>query len=403
MPREVVEDWLKHLREELPTVAFKCSTQRQATNLGRKHLSATSDSALKGSECLGADLLLQLLKNYARGSNGLKTSITVGVVGLPNVGKSSLLNSLKRTRVAQVGNAPGVTKGVQEVHLDKQITLLDSPGVVFADAGADGAAAAALRNCVKVEQLEDPLLPVAEIVRRCPAKQLMGLYNVPAYGDVDGFLTHVAAARGKLRKGGVVDTAAAARIILQDWNDGRIPYFTRPTQRITEIEGTAAVVTDWGVDFDAEAAFAAEATAVVAGLPSLEDSASAFFQTDTVGAVNVNLDEGPMSEEEEEEDVDEMDEEAPAVPMRVTRSSKDAQNTQLYAQKGQFNPHTARALRKRAKKSGSGGDAEGDGEDSDFDFEEADWEDAAHANAFEKLASGSEGEEDDDDDASDME
>lgn len=97
----------------------------------------------------GADVLLQLLKNYARNA-GLKTSLTVGVVGLPNVGKSSLINSLKRARVAQVGNTPGVTRSVQEIHLDKQITLLDSPGVVFAETGADGLAAAALRNCVKV-------------------------------------------------------------------------------------------------------------------------------------------------------------------------------------------------------------------------------------------------------------
>jgi nuclear GTP-binding protein len=54
----------------------------------------------------------------------------------------------------QVGNTPGVTKSVQEVHLDKHIKLLDSPGVVFAD--ADDAAAAALRNAIKVERLDDP-------------------------------------------------------------------------------------------------------------------------------------------------------------------------------------------------------------------------------------------------------
>lgn len=54
----------------------------------------------------------------------------------------------------QVGNTPGVTKGVQEVHLDKNIKLLDSPGIVFASAESD--AAAVLRNCVKIEKLVDP-------------------------------------------------------------------------------------------------------------------------------------------------------------------------------------------------------------------------------------------------------
>ena len=68
------------------------------------------------------------------------------------MGKSSLLNSLKRTRVAQVGNTPGVTRAVQEVVLDKHLRLLDSPGIVFADSDSSPADAAsqALRNCVKV-------------------------------------------------------------------------------------------------------------------------------------------------------------------------------------------------------------------------------------------------------------
>lgn len=75
------------------------------------------------------------------------------MIGLPNVGKSSLINSLKRTRVAAVGNTPGVTKSVQEVHLDKHVKLLDSPGIVFS---AGASAASALRNCVKVRTAAQP-------------------------------------------------------------------------------------------------------------------------------------------------------------------------------------------------------------------------------------------------------
>ena len=52
---------------------------------------------------------MQLLKNFSR-VGGIKTSIAVGVVGMPNVGKSSLINSLKRSRACNVGATPGVTK-----------------------------------------------------------------------------------------------------------------------------------------------------------------------------------------------------------------------------------------------------------------------------------------------------
>lgn len=59
------------------------------------------------------------------------------------------------------------------------------------------------------------MLPVTEIVAKCPAQQLMALYKVPAFQSADEFLQLVAAARGKLRRGGTVDVAAAARLVLQ--------------------------------------------------------------------------------------------------------------------------------------------------------------------------------------------
>jgi nuclear GTP-binding protein len=106
---------------------------------------------------------------------------------------------------------------------------------------------------MQIEKLEDAVLPVSEIVKRCPAKQLMAIYKVPTFDDTDQFLQHIALVRGKLKKGGTVDVQAAAKVVLQDWNDGRIPFYTMPPQREAQ-EGHAAaeVVTQWASDFDAD-------------------------------------------------------------------------------------------------------------------------------------------------------
>jgi nuclear GTP-binding protein len=69
----------------------------------------------------------------------------------------------------------------------------------------EDSSAAALRNAIKIERLEDPITPVGEVLKRVPAKQLQALYKVPGFSDVDEFLQHIATARGKLKKGGVVD------------------------------------------------------------------------------------------------------------------------------------------------------------------------------------------------------
>lgn len=74
VPREAVEKWLKYLREELPTVAFKCSTQEQRSNLGWKSSSeaAKPSNLLQTSDCLGADTLIKILKNYTRSHEVVK-------------------------------------------------------------------------------------------------------------------------------------------------------------------------------------------------------------------------------------------------------------------------------------------------------------------------------------------
>lgn len=67
VPKESVEKWLTYLREEMPTVAFKCNTQEQRTKLGWKSSKLDKTSNIPQiSDCLGAENLIKLLKNYSR-------------------------------------------------------------------------------------------------------------------------------------------------------------------------------------------------------------------------------------------------------------------------------------------------------------------------------------------------
>jgi nuclear GTP-binding protein len=67
VPKEAVEKWLTYLREEMPSVAFKCNTQEQRTKLGWKSSKIEKTSNIpQSSDCLGAENLIKLLKNYSR-------------------------------------------------------------------------------------------------------------------------------------------------------------------------------------------------------------------------------------------------------------------------------------------------------------------------------------------------
>ncbi|KAL5517372.1 hypothetical protein EMCRGX_G002910 [Ephydatia muelleri] len=298
VPRPIVELWLKHLRNEFPTVAFKASTQSQKNNLSQKKLPlSTSTSTLANSSvCLGADVLVKLLANYCRNS-GIKTCITVGVVGLPNVGKSSIINSLKRSKACTVGATPGVTKTTQEVQLDKHVKLLDSPGVVMAKGQGDSMV---LRNCIKLESLADTISPVEAILRRCNKAEVMEHYCIPEYSSTAEFLSHLAKKMGKLRKGGIPDTEAVAKAVIRDWNTGRIKFYTHPPdQQSLPTHISAEIVKEWGAAFDLKALEDEEKN----DLLGLSDKMADAMVVESSGPVTGVL----AGEEEEEAEVDSED------------------------------------------------------------------------------------------------
>merc|ERR1719499_1076590 len=161
VPTEVLNKWIRVLRREFPVIAFKCNTQTQKSNLSQSSMSFKGDSSLT-SQSVGSEALLQLLKNYSRSLN-LKTSITIGFIGYPNTGKSSVINSLKRTRSAGTSSTPGFTTSLQEIRLDANIKLIDSPGVLLNE--SDDPTSLVLKNAIRVDQV-DGMTAVTTILER---------------------------------------------------------------------------------------------------------------------------------------------------------------------------------------------------------------------------------------------
>ncbi|CAH2075544.1 unnamed protein product, partial [Iphiclides podalirius] len=270
VPRGNLSAWLKYLRRFAPAVPFKASTQDQQHNLGRRKMKhIVKEKEMKGSACVGAELLMSLLGNYCR-NKGIKTSITVGVVGLPNVGKSSIINSLNRSKACNVGSTPGVTKQMQTVQLDSKIKILDSPGIVF-HTGSDNDASVALKNAIRVGSLKDPVTPATAILQRAHKQTLVDLYCVPQFNTPQEFFASLASRMGRFKKGGVPDQEAAARILLNDWNTGKVRYFTEPPEESEDVHVDAKIVTAAAQEFDINSFEAMETEAIDALQTGNED------------------------------------------------------------------------------------------------------------------------------------
>eukprot|EP01018_Ginkgo_biloba_P018537 Gb_01485 [translate_table: standard] len=205
VPAWATKGWLRILSREYPTLAF--------------HASITNSFG-KGS-------LLSLLRQFARMKND-KQAISVGFIGYPNVGKSSIINTLRTKNVCKVAPIPGETKVWQYITLTKRIFLIDCPGVVYHN--HDSETDIVLKGVVRVANLQDATEHIGEVLRRVKRDYLKRAYKLHDWTDDIDFLNQLCKLSGKLLKGGEPDLMTAAKMVLHDWQRGRIPFFVPPPE-----------------------------------------------------------------------------------------------------------------------------------------------------------------------------
>lgn len=240
VPKDAMTAWIKRLSREHPVKAFKAArnVQHKATHAHVAVEEAPEGMMQSSATVVGAEEVIELLKNYSRNGEK-KQAITVGIVGYPNVGKSSVINSLlRRNQCVKVGGEAGVTRELQSVQLDSKVRLVDSPGVVF---NKKNDAASVLRNAVRLQNIRDPEAIVKDLVQRCPSDLLCRHYDIPLFGTSEEFIYHVASRLGKLKKGGVPDVLATCVTVLKEWMSGRIKYHTLPTEE-SDPHATARII-----------------------------------------------------------------------------------------------------------------------------------------------------------------
>lgn len=163
-----------------------------------------------------------------------KKQISVGFIGYPNVGKSSIINTLRSKKVCKVAPIAGETKVWQYITLMRRIYLIDCPGVVYPSSETD--TEKVLKGVVRVELVTDPEDYIGAVLERVRPEYIAKTYKVNDWTNPTDFLEKLAVRSGKLLKKGEPDIKIIARMVLNDWQRGKLPFYVLPPGFETPLE-----------------------------------------------------------------------------------------------------------------------------------------------------------------------
>ncbi|XP_053123746.1 nucleolar GTP-binding protein 2 [Hemicordylus capensis] len=232
VPTWATKRWVAVLSQDYPTLAF--------------HASLTNP--------FGKGAFIQLLRQFGK-LHVDKKQISVGFIGYPNVGKSSVINTLRSKKVCNVAPIAGETKVWQYITLMRRIFLIDCPGVVYPS--GDTETDIVLKGVVQVEKIKTPEDHIATVLERAKPEYIRKTYKVDSWQNVENFLEKLALQTGKLLKGGEPDVRTVSKMVLNDWQRGRIPFFVKPPNMEPNPQSGAVVSPtttsqNWGSGEDVE-------------------------------------------------------------------------------------------------------------------------------------------------------
>nr|XP_042127788.1 nucleolar GTP-binding protein 2 isoform X2 [Peromyscus maniculatus bairdii] len=203
VPTWATKRWVAVLSQDYPTLAF--------------HASLTNP--------FGKGAFIQLLRQFGKLHTD-KKQISVGFIGYPNVGKSSVINTLRSKKVCNVAPIAGETKVWQYITLMRRIFLIDCPGVVYPS--EDSETDIVLKGVVQVEKIKAPQDHISAVLERAKPEYISKTYKIDSWENAEDFLEKLAFRTGKLLKGGEPDLQTVGKMVLNDWQRGRIPFFVKP-------------------------------------------------------------------------------------------------------------------------------------------------------------------------------
>jgi len=286
VPNWVAKRWIGVLSAVRPTIAF--------------HASMT--------HAFGKGALISLLRQFGQLHED-KKMISVGVIGYPNVGKSSVINTLISKKSCKVAPVPGETKIWQYISLFKRISLIDCPGVVVNTAD-DTETDSVLKGVVRAERLENPEDFIPAILKQVKREHIAAQYSLSKSGDETWtnhiqLLEKISTRSGRLLKGGEPCLRSSAITMINDFQRGKLPHYVAPPELKDEDEIHAGTATIDGVEMKNQ-----DLDNIVEESDSKNNGKGNENEADEKEVINPEAgdDEGVEGDEEESDDDDENNE-----------------------------------------------------------------------------------------------